>query len=557
MARKLSLGLLLGIALMLSVAAQDGKRYSADRFDVDIATQHDRSLRVEETVVFRFQGGPFSYVFRELPTDHTDGITGIVAGVNGEPWPEGTGPGQVEISGNDPIVVTWHLSPTADTVQSFNLSYQALGVVRQGQEGDVLDWQALPDEYDYDIAASRVTVSYPAGATQLDAPEVLTGKADATAGDGQAIFTQGNLSSGDPLVVRLHFAPGSFSDQPPVWQMEQAAQNRYAWVWFVAAALILLGGLAAFIRAARPYSRSVPKATTYLYKPPLALSPALAGYLANTAVGWPHGLATLFDLAARGLIEIEQTREKGPFRSPEFAVTLLERPAGLKPLERALLDLLFTDKKGAPHDVITLSEIGNLVTSSRWKHFTEALEEEADLEGFNDENAKARRKQMIGWGVAFLLGSIPLVLVVFLLSGAFGAWPLVAVAAVALVGLVGLLIGAALSPLSEKGYEYATAFEPFRRLLKDVAKDKTSLPDLTYYEAYLPYATAYGIAEPWIKGQAKSDYQQLPAYFRAAAADGANMAAFVAVISAASHSGGAASAGAGAGAAGGGASGAG
>ncbi len=146
MVRKLSLGLLLCMALLLFVAAQGDKRYSADRFDVDIVAQHDRSLLVEETVVFRFQGGPFSYVFRELPTDHTDGITGITAGVDGEPWPEGTGPGQVEITGKDPIVVTWHLSPTADTVESFNLSYQAHGVVRQDQEVDVLDWQALPDE---------------------------------------------------------------------------------------------------------------------------------------------------------------------------------------------------------------------------------------------------------------------------------------------------------------------------------------------------------------------------------------------------------------------------
>lgn len=555
MTRRLRLGFLLGLVLLLSMAAQSGKSYSADRFDVDIIAQRDRSLLVRETVVFRFQGGPFSFVFRELPTDHTDGITGIVAGVDGEPWPEGTGPGQVEITGNDPIVVTWHLSPTADTVQSFTLSYQALGVVRQTQASDVLDWQALPDEYDYDIAASRVTVSYPADMMQLTAPEVLTGKADTTADDGQAIFTQGNLSSGNPLVIRLNFAPGSFSNEPPLWQMEQAAQNSYAWIWFVAAAIVLLGGLAAFIRAARPYSRSVPKATIYLYKPPLELSPALAGYLADTAVGWQHGLATLFELAARGLIEIEQTREKSAFRSPEFDVTLLERPEGLKFHEQALLDLLFTDKKGVEHNVITLSEIGKLVTSSRWQQFTDVLRDEADLEGLTDDNAKARGKQIIGWGAALLIVSLLLVLPTFLLRGTFGAWPLVAVASVALVGLVGILVGAGMSPLSEKGYAYATAFEPFRQLLKDVATDKTNLPDPTYYETYLPYAAAYGIAEPWVKEQAKSDYQQLPAYFRAAA-NAEGMGAFVAVISAASHSGGAAAS-AGAAAAGGGASGAG
>ena len=125
MLRKLLLPLLF-VALLFSIAAQDDRSYSADRFDVDVAAQTDRSLVVEETVTFRFVGGPFSFVFRELPTDHTDGITDIVAGVDGVPWPQGTGPGQVEIEGNNPIVVTWHLSPTSDTVQNFTLSYLSL-----------------------------------------------------------------------------------------------------------------------------------------------------------------------------------------------------------------------------------------------------------------------------------------------------------------------------------------------------------------------------------------------------------------------------------------------
>ena len=182
MLRKLLLPLLF-VALLLSIAAQDDKSYSADRFDVNVVVQEDRSLFVEENVTFRFDGGPFSFVFRELPTDHTDGITDIVAGVDGVPWPQGTGPGQVEITGRDPIVITWHLSPTSDVVQNFTLSYRALGVVRQGDAGDVLDWQALPDEYEYDIASSTVTVSYPAGATRQGEPEVTAGKAEAATGE--------------------------------------------------------------------------------------------------------------------------------------------------------------------------------------------------------------------------------------------------------------------------------------------------------------------------------------------------------------------------------------
>ena len=561
MLRKLLLPLLF-VALLFSIAAQDDRSYSADRFDVDVAAQTDRSLVVEETVTFRFVGGPFSFVFRELPTDHTDGITDIVAGVDGVPWPQGTGPGQVEIEGNNPIVVTWHLSPTSDTVQNFTLSYRALGVVRQEDAADVLDWQALPDEYEYDIAGSTVTVSYPAGATRLGEPEVTAGKAEAAAGDGQVVFTQGNLSSGDPLVVRLNFAPGSFVGTPPAWQAQTQAQNSRAWIWITAAAATLAGGLIALFAAARPYQRTIRKANSFLHKPPMDLPPALAGWLFNQTISWQHGLATLFDLAERGLIRIEETAEKKWYESNQFDVTLLNRPSNLRPHENALLDLLFTDKSGTHYDTISMSDMGKLITSSRWKKFTESLEGEAEAQGLISREAKERGKRLMIWGGVLMVLLVPLAAVVLLLGSPFGFWPLLLAGAIFMVGLFALLFGATVSPLSDRGAKLAEAFDPFRRFLDQAGKGKIDVPDPAYYEAYLPYATAFGQAQPWVKQQSKSGYNVVPAYFRGLSDDGsANMVVFIAAITAANNSGGSASASAagaaGAGAAGGGASGAG
>ena len=562
MIRKLSL-VALCLGLLLTVAAQGDKSYRAERFDVDVAVQPDGSLLVEETVTFEFIGGPFSYVFRELPTDHTDGITNIIAAIGGVGLITGDGPGEVEITGRDPIEIVWHLSPTANTTETFNLYYQALGVTRQGDEFDILDWQALPDEYEYAIDSSEITFTYPAGVQLGGNPEILSGGSDRwqiEQGDGYTTFRAQNLSPGDPFVARLPFTPGTLITTSPAWQAAQQAQNSRAWIWIVAAVLILAGGISAFYVATRPYLHSVPKADSYLYKPPLDLPPALAGCLSNPSIGWHHALATLFDLAGRGIVTIEQISEKSLFRNVEFAVTLLERPQGLRPHEQALVDLLFTDKQGVEQEVVTLSEMGRLITSSRWKTFTHALEDEASDEGLLDPEAKRRQSRLVIWGVVIMLLALPLLLAAFLLQDVFGMWTLLAIGAIALVGLLGLIFAAGISPLSHKGFQYASAFEPFRRLLQDVAKGKAELPDLSYYIAHLPYATAYGLSETWVKQQAKSGYEQLPEYFRATEASGAEMAAFVAVISAASHSGGAASAAAGAAgaaAAGGGASGAG
>ncbi|MBP9501495.1 MAG: DUF2207 domain-containing protein [Candidatus Promineofilum sp.] len=561
MTRKLFFGLLC-CALFFTMGAQLGKSYRAERFDVEVAVQPDGSLNIEETVAFRFSGGPFSFVFRELPTDHTDGITGITAGVDGVTWPQGTGPGEVEISGRDPIRVEWHLPPTADTTQTFTLAYTQLGVVERGTEADVLNWQALPDEYEYEIDSSRLTVNFPPSGQLIGEPEITAGSAVITTEPGRAVFDMQNLSSGDPLVVRLSFAPGAFTGAPPDWQAQQASQGSRAWIWITAAVATLAAGFIALIRAARNNLRSVPKAKSYAQKPPLDLPPALAAYLANQSVSWQHALATLFDLAGRGHIEIEQTREKSLLRSAEFTLTLLNHPEGLRPHEIALLDLLFTDKSGKPHDITTMGEMSRLITSSRWKGYTRTLEDEAEQEGLTNPLVKGKQKKAIGWGVALLILAPVLLIAGALFDSLFGLWPLLLMGAVALIGFLAVIFGTSYNKLSDKGFQYATAFEPFRRFLEDVSKDKTSLSDDAYYEAYLPYATGYGLAEKWVKRMATSEDPRVPAYFRAAEADEAiNMAAFIAVIIATTNSGGTAAASAagaaGAAAAGGGASGAG
>lgn len=561
MTRKLLFGLLC-CALFFTTGAQLDKTYRADRFDVEVAVQPDGSLNIEETVAFRFSGGPFSFVFRELPTDHTDGITGITAGVDGVTWPQGAGPGEVEISGRDPIRVEWHLPPTTDTTHTFTLAYTQLGVVERGTEADVLNWQALPDEYEYEIDSSRLTVTFPPSGRLISEPEITAGSAVVTIEPGRAVFDMQNLSSGDPLVVRLSFAPGAFTGAPPDWQAQQASQGSRAWIWITAAIAILAGGFLALFRMARNNMRSVPKSNSYVQKPPLDLPPALAAYLANQSVSWQHALATLFDLAGRGHIEIEQTREKSMLRSADFSLTLLDHPNGLRPHEAALLDLLFTDKAGVPRDVTTMGEMSRLITSSRWKGYTRTLEDEAEREGLTNPLVKGKQKKAIGWGVALLILAPLLLIAGALFDSILGIWSLLLMGAVALIGFLAVIFGASYTKLSDKGFQYATAFEPFRRFLEDVSRDKTSLPDDAYYEAYLPYATGYGLAEKWVKRMAKSEDPRIPAYFRAAEADEAvNMASFIAVIMAASNSGGAAAASAagaaGAAAAGGGASGAG
>jgi hypothetical protein len=551
-------------------AAQDDKSYHASSFNVDIVAQHDGSLDVTETVTFNFVGGPFTFVFRELPTDHTDGITGITAGVDGARWSQGTAAGQVEISGRDPIRITWHLPPTSNATQTFDLSYRVLGVARQTENADVLAWQALPDEYDYTIDSSRITLSFPAGAELLETPEITAGSAELAVEGNQIVATMQDLEENDPLVLQLRFSPGTLISAPPNWQVQQAAQlaqqNRFAWVWTSLAALIGAGGILAIVTRTRSRARPAPKLAGIAYQPhqpPDDLPPAMAGLLhtANGRPGWQHALGTLFDLAGRGILVIEEQPKAAWYQSRDWVIKQVSPAHGLRPHEEQLLEILFTSKSGERQESVNMSQIHHLLSSSRWKWYTESLEAEMKAAGLIDAERLQRGRQLVVTGVILLIIAALAFTLTFLFIRFFGFWPLLPTGAMLVVSLLAIIAGYSLSPLTQEATLPAAQWESFHRYLKDVTKRKAAVSSPNMFEQYLPHAAALGLLAAWTNHFKKEGQARPPAYFRALnmADYESHMGAFVAMTAASSSSGGsAAGAGAaGAGAAGGGASGAG
>ena len=86
MSRTILLSVLIVLALMLVTANPilAAKDYRAERFDVQFDLQPDGSALVTETVVFRFEGGPFTFAFREIEPTETDGVTFISASMDGD-----------------------------------------------------------------------------------------------------------------------------------------------------------------------------------------------------------------------------------------------------------------------------------------------------------------------------------------------------------------------------------------------------------------------------------------------------------------------------------------
>src|SRR6266571_2573931 len=180
MIHRLFIALSLLMLLLGQRLAIPAKEDSADRFDVAIAVQEGGSLIVTEAVTFKFVGGPFTFVFRDIPTDKTDGISILSASMDDQAMHQGTGAGQVEIAYGNPVKVTWHFAPVADQTHTFVLTYKVVGVFQKESDADVLNWEALPTNYDYAIRSSTISVSYPDRAILPGTPEVVRGSAQVT-----------------------------------------------------------------------------------------------------------------------------------------------------------------------------------------------------------------------------------------------------------------------------------------------------------------------------------------------------------------------------------------
>lgn len=556
------------IAGLLSACSDDGKRYSADRFDVDLAVQPDGSLIVTETVDFRFEGGPFSYVFRDLAFNEIDAIDRLQASLDGAVLPQGTGPGQVEIQAGDPLKVTWHLPPTSDTTHSFGLVYRVQGAIRQLDDADALIWRAVPEEHDYEIASSAVTVSYPASTSLVVEPSVWEHRAAVQSSAGQSTLQVQDIGVDEELVVEARFAPGSLISAPPAWQaaqQERSLRVRPALVIGVAIGLLtLLLASIWLVVVARRFQRpqaSPPVAPLGRTELPSQSPPAFAARL--VASGNP-ALATLFDLAQRDALRIDEQASRWG-----RSFTLHRQPAAgvLRPHEHGLLDALFQTKRG-PEDELALSDVGTRLAGQQ-KLFNKPLDEEMALAGLLDVERKARRGRVVAAGVLILLlGGVGFG--VGMVWGAVSAenaqWSMLPVAAALagvgaglfVAGLLGLIVSATLSSWTEQGEWEAAGWKGFAAYLKDVAKGKDDLLDTTRFDRYLPYAAGFGLGEAWAKRYEQQSSFSTPPWFQALRTDDSS-AAFVAVMvaSQSSFSSGSGGAGGAGGASGGGASGAG
>ena len=489
------------------------KTLFAERVEVQLSLAGDGSVAVTETTAFRFVGGPFPSVARRLSTRDTDGIVEIAADVDGVPFPVGRQAGTIRVEREDGVLVTWRLGPVSDTSRTLTLRYRVRGVTRREGGADILAWRALPSRRSYAVGAATVTVTWPDGAVLTDTPRVSNGAIHVDGAGRRATITAGRrLPPGTGLDFTLGFAPGGVAPTVAAWQARRDRGRAAAPAIATSAGAILLA-LVSWLVVFRIGQRREPETTTAAVNetiPPDELSVALAAAIVapGGAATWSHALATLVDLAGRGVVRVEGQPGRTGRASGECLIRLVHRPTGLRAHESGLLDLLFASKDGSVTSV-TLSAAGR-AAQSRLKVFTLPVSDEIAAAGCVSHERAHTRAALVRWGLLFVLLATAGFIGAAFLASDYGAWPLLVPGAVLVAAITLLIASSQVSPLSSAGLRRAAPWRSFFTFIRDVAKGRRPAADPAWFDAYLPFAVARNVGRDWVRAFEKTGQVAAP-----------------------------------------------
>ncbi len=535
--------LAVGIAATL-VQPVAAKSYFAERFDVRVDVQQNGDLLVTETVVFRFEGGDFTFAFRDIAKNELDSLEVIDLRMDGQQLARGSQPGQAQVvEDGDSVEVTWHFEATRDTSRTFELTYRVAGNLRQANQRDSLVWQVIPMDHEYVINSSEIRLVYPAGVQPLTDPLLRGRESQAQHEAGETIFRLSDIPANESLVLEAQFPPGALIQQPPAWQAAQIERNRQ-----LLGGLPYAGGLAALIAVAaaglfgraRRSSRveaplSIP--TGVLSSPPDDLSPAAASFLINNGRGTVSQVfGVVLDLARRGQITLAFQESGGLFKARDFVVQKAAVDAKERPHEAYVANLLFDPKVSGKGGGYYLSVFGQKMVQ-QLSGFNRTLQEDLIRQGLILENNVHLRRNMNLLATALILAAFALGIAAFVLIGVTQSLALVGVillgAGLGLViaAMLGWISAAQVAVLTPAGLARRERWRAFQEYINSLTKrENQTLLQGEWLEAYLPYAVAFEMGDRWVKTFRDRGLSTMLSWARTAAGGGIDSSVLTAVI---------------------------
>ncbi|HET7375266.1 MAG TPA: DUF2207 domain-containing protein, partial [Anaerolineae bacterium] len=379
------------------------------------------------------------------------------------------------------------------------------------QKYDRIQWKAIPSDHDYPILDSTVTLHLPSGAPILNSDSgpligVAAGdNAIASVGSNRLTATfesAGPLASGDGIEIRADFQHGAVAGTAPAWQARYDFQERYGSLitlggCFIGLLFAIAGSLWVFLRwYARGRDPVTGTVADYVNAPPSDLPPGLVGTLVDERADMKDIIATLVDLARRGILTMQEEKSTGFLgigSSSDFIFRRVPKAdvSKLRDYERTLLDDV------VPSDERRLSDLKNSFYISI-PGIKRGIYKEVVKENLFPSSPDATRNRWVAGGIAIVI----LAILAGIAAGVvFADFVMGVVLAFIGLGFFGLVMAGASSAMPVKtrhGAEMMAAWMAFKRYLENISKYAKLEEATDQFDKYLPYAIAFGLDRSWI-----------------------------------------------------------
>ena len=484
------------------VALAQDKQLTWERLDVDLTVQPNGDLRVIETNVISFTAGRFSFGYRDINQSRLTDISDISAvDQSGTPMRLET-----SVSETGDYRIKYYLNTPAERERrTVKLAYTVSGATRYYPEGDQIYWAAVfAQRNGFPVMHSTVTLHLPGNSDATKTEAYGPAHEIDGAGERTVIYrATAPINSGVEFEVRAQFPHGAITGNAPAWQQAFDTQRKYDEevkpkndiLVMLAALLALVGGpaLALVLWVTRGKDPNVGLVADWISEPP-PIAPGLAGTLMDESADMQDVVATLFDLAKRGAITLEESGGNDYVirRGTAAAVALAGH-------EQKLLGALQLGDGES-----TLSGLKNKFYTSL-DQIKSALYAELVAQKLYANNPPKVRSTYQSF--AFM------VLVLALVGGCGGAVMLSAVTNYAVCLPIGGLASALaffviarhMPVRTRPGAEMRAKVEAFKKYLANIEKYTDLQEAKDQFGKYLPWAIAFGLERSWVRKFAAVD----------------------------------------------------
>lgn len=331
-------------------------------FDTKVMAHKDGSLTISEKIVYDFEQNSKHGIYRYVPLYSRVGDLYRILKVEkasvlrdgaSEKFDESLGAEKIQFKiGNPNLTITG--------AHTYTISYKVLnGVGSNFSDHDEIYWNGTGNDWEVTIEKASIEISNDFGAKQIKLIcfEGTFGSKDQTCSiDNQTATSNRALYSGYGLSAVSVYPVGTFpksilSTSPPKTAGEEFMQTLigiYPIIWVLLN--IVIGPLALFkFYLSKNKKRFGPPVVNFdIPKDEKGdrLAPALAGTIDTAKLERNDVTATIFDLAIREYIRLEQNKTERkllPDSSEQLIYKLKEDDGGLETFEKILFDRLFMD----------------------------------------------------------------------------------------------------------------------------------------------------------------------------------------------------------------------